>query len=1000
MTETEHSGTVNPDDAESAYQALSESAQVNARRILLRMVILDDALRPRWQSVPQSALANADPARQAALQALTRAGVVTVSSEGGVREPRVSAGDEALLETWPRLRDWISGNRADLLARQQVAAAGAAWHAHGRDGGDLWPGSRMAVASGFADGEGDVELLDSVSREFLAASRERGRGTRGPVLRRRRSILAGVCALLLVALGLWLSNRPSGGAEQNAARSQQLISDAERLSGNPVLAEELALAAYRYSPSAAASDLLYKMFSQPSSSTVDNTGSGILRVSTAAGAPLAAASSGDGSFRIWNLAGKPAPVLDAQVPHARTAGLALSPRGTLLAAGCHAQDLCLWSLADARHPKVEALMPAPGGGKFPGALTSVAFSPDGALVAASSENAKTYLWSVRDPGHPRLLVVLPNPMSYNDPLAAVAFSTRDNLFAETMQGGQTRLWNLKDPSRPVPVATIRTGFQSLQFSPDGSMLAAVGRDQAGLWSLADPGRPRAIDIENACTTGSSGDLLDFQAVAFSPGSDQIAYSGEDVTDKKGTMCVLPLSPADLESGSPTAVSIPTNFPTFSLDYASTGELITGGQDGAVRRWTTPLQQIDGLASVVPGSDFDIGANGRLLAGIIGGPLKGTTQMFYQPVGVGVWDISTQGGPVLDATIPAAAEHVAFLAPHLLLTVNGAGQVRLWDLADPGSPRQGASLGTAVVPKGDGWTFAGEVTSNNAGTAVAVLGPDGLLHLWRVTSPYDAHELSSMPAGRAGLGVAAIQPSGDTALFETPNGVQWWGIRDPARPVRGGFTPLPHASTGEIAAVGHLAVLGTPPANNGAGDNATFDVVDLDNGAVKSTATLTRSASDVAGLSGDDRLAVTTTNDDSTLTLWSVRDPRHPRRLATLAVPRAQNIEFTASGTTMAVENQNSVQLWSLRDPARPVLEGTFTPPVPTVGEQHLLGEQQFTASGTLFLEDLSTVYLVSGNSGSLAERLCSSLGSTISPEQWNEYAPGVPYRNPCPSPGR
>lgn len=999
MTETEHSGTIGPNEADSAYQEMSDSAKAGARRILLRMVILDEALRPRWQSVPKSTLVNAEPARESALNALASAGVVRVDSESSAQDPSVSAGAETLLETWPRLRDWVSGNRADLLARQQVAAAGGAWAAHGRADGDLWSGSRMSVASGLIGGEGDVDLLDSVSREFLAANLERGRGTRGLSLRRRRSILAGACALLLVAFGLWLSGRSSGGAEQNAARSQQLISDAEALSGNPVRAEQLAIAAYRYSPSPAASALLYKMFSQPSSSTVANTGSGILRVATAAGAPLAAASSQDGSFRVWNLTGKQSPVLDAEVPHAHTAGLALSPRGTLLAAGCRFQNLCLWSLADARHPVVDARMPGPGGGKAPGALTSVAFSPDGTLVAASSENAKTYVWSVRDPGRPRLVVVLPNPMSFSDPLAAVAFSARDNLFAETMQGGQTRLWNLKDPSRPLPVATIKTGFQSLQFSPDGSMLAAVGRTRAGLWSLADPARPRAIDIQNACTTGSSGSLLDFAAVSFSPGSDQIAYSGKDVTDKQSTMCILPLSPADLEAGSPTAVSIPTNFPTFALDYASTGELITGGQDGAVRRWTTPLQQIDGLASVVPGNDFDISANGHLLAGVIGGALKGNNEVFYQPVGVGVWDVSTQGGPVLDATIPVAAEHVAFLTPRLLLTVTGAGQVGLWDLADPASPRPGASLGTAVVPKGVGWSFAAEVTSNKAGTVVGVLGADHLLHLWRVASPYNVREASSMPVAWSGRGVDALLPGGDTALVETSRGAQWWGIRDPARPVRGGFTALPQVNTGEVQGAGHLAMLGTPPSDNGAGDDGTFDLLNLDNGAVRSAVTLTRTASDVSGLSADDRLAVTTANGDRSLTLWSVRDPSHPRRLATLAVP-VKDVEFSASDTTMAVENENSVELWSLRDPSHPVLKGTFTPPVPTVGGQHLLSQQQFSHSGTLFLEDLSTIYLVSGDSGSLAERLCSSLGSTLSPQQWNEYAPGVPYRDPCPPAGR
>lgn len=974
---------------ESAYQALDETAKVHVRRILLRLAYLDDALRPRWHSVPRSDLETADPGREDAFLVLEQAGIVRVHGEDGAQEQRVSIVSESLPDMWPSLRVWVDGNRTELLARDRVADAAAAWDAAGRHDADLWSRSRLAIAAPFLDGKGDVELPGRLSHEFLDASVERGQRAGAHILRRRQSVIAGACVLLLVGVGTWVATGSSGsGTAQKAGWSQQLVSDAETLSDSPTVAEQLALAAYRYSPSQAATDLLYQLFSQPSERTVANTGASVLRVSAALNAPLVAASSENAGYRIWTITGHGTAVLDATVRDAPNSALALSPDGTTLAAACHPRGLCLWNVTDVKHPAIEGFLTDPESSTHGTGLTSIAFSPSGTLLAAAGENGKTYVWSVRQPAQPRLVAVLPNPMSFDDPLAGVALSARGNLLAETMQGGETRLWNLKDPSHPALTATIDTGFQTVAFSPDGGMLAAAGDTRVGLWSLADPTRPDPIDIENACTTGTSGSVLDLRAIAFSPGGDQVAYSGQDTTDSQATVCILSLSSANLDSDSPTAVSIPTNFASTCLTYASTGELLTGGSDGSIRQWSAPLQQIDGLAPASHGSTFDVSSDGRLLAGVLSGPS-------FEPVGVGVWDLSTPSGPVADAVIPVDAEDVAFLSPRLLLTATGTGQLRLWDLTNPRHPSEGASLGRAVIPAAEGWSYGGEVTTNAAGTLVGVLGPDDALHLWHISSAYDVRQLSIIPADGAGEGPAGILPDGRTALLVTSTGIQWWGIANPSHPVRGGFTALPGVATGELGGAGgagSLIVVGSSP---GDGSHAVIDLVNTDNGTVNSAETLTASGYYAFGISDDGSLLATTGNGGKSLTLWSIRDPARPLRLARLSVQRAENIEFSTSDTTMAVIGKDSVQMWSLRDPKAPVLQGTFTPPPTGLRDGQDLFEEEFAASGTLFIEDLTAVYLVSGNSAGLAERLCSSLGSGLTPAQWSQYAPGVPYLDPC-----
>jgi hypothetical protein len=170
-----------------------------------------------------------------------------------------------------------------------------------------------------------------------------------------------------------------------------------------------------------------------------------------------------------------------------------------------------------------------------------------------------------------------------------------------------------------------------------------------------------------------------------------------------------------------------------------------------------------------------------------------------------------------------------------------------------------------------------------------------------------------------------------------------------------------------------------------------------NGLLTSTATLTRSGYFAFGLSNDGTLLATTGDGGRSLALWRTSDPGHPRRLAALSVPQALQVEFSPSDATMAVITSASVQLWNLHDRNAPALEGTFVPPADPAGT--VLTEEEFTAPATLFVQDYSTVYVVGGDPGDLAQRLCSSLGSTITPAQWQQYAPGVPYRNPCPAGG-
>ena len=58
----------------------------------------------------------------------------------------------------------------------------------------------------------------------------------------------------------------------------------------------------------------------------------------------------------------------------------------------------------------------------------------------------------------------------------------------------------------------------------------------------------------------------------------------------------------------------------------------------------------------------------------------------------------------------------------------------------------------------------------------------------------------------------------------------------------------------------------------------------------------------------------------------------------------------------------------------------------------------FTASGTMLAVagDTGTA-LFDTDPAQVAARLCLYTGGTITAAQWAQFAPGIPYQNPCPS---
>ncbi|MFI9272914.1 trypsin-like peptidase domain-containing protein [Kitasatospora sp. NPDC052896] len=985
--------SVLPGDEAAARQLFTQLIRVPmgstgaTRRTVRRTELSDDEWRIARQLATTRLLVTGRIEEHAPAAGSTDTADSTATAEAAAETVEtVELAHEALINSWPRLADWAVKDRSFLGWRESLRHDRDRWEAAGRTA-DLLPTAVTLAGAQRWLGEYGSHLTEP-ERDYL----RRGHVRRRRLTRRRRAAVALVGVLALVAasvsaVSLQLSRETA--RKDAVSRSTTLAADANALSAtDPGVAAQLAIAAYRSAPTQDAANQLYATLMTPLDSVVGDTGHEVLRIAAQPDGPLAAAVDKDGSLRIWNLTKPLAPVLDATL-HTAASGIALAPRGGVLAGACPtAPSLCLWSLADPRHPTVAGELPGAtdlprGSGSL--RVTSMAFSPDGTLLAAALEQGVSLVWSVAQAGHPRLVAELPTPTQRTDGvLAGVAFAPKGDLLATTILGGTTQLWNLADPATPAKVATMSTGYTAVAFSPDGSRLAAVGDFNVGLWNIGNPSTPAPIP------TGYEPSPV-MMAVAFSPDGSELAFSGLDETDSNGQLCLLDLSPATPASVQPTCAT--TGFGIISQAYTPDGVLLSGGPDGVLRAWRSPLRPADDVTASDASSNWDFSPDGRLMVAALASE-SGDDAL--SPSHLALWDISAPRAPARIATItlPATVQQVRFLSPTALLTVAHDESVQLWDLRDPHHPVQAGSLGRADFPTINGGAITGTgVDADTAGDLVAVQGSDKLLHLWQITDSHHAAEVGSVPVPDPDTDETGVLADGRTAIVITPTGIDWWDTSNPRHPVHGDTTQLTSASPAAVSAGAVLAVVTSSPSDdNGSGTVHLFHVTA---GRVRSATVLPGSVGSTLNMSPDGRRLAATGPGNSTVTVWDISDPSHPRTGAAVSTLHdLHGVSLDPTGHLMAVWNGMSgeAQLWDIRNPSVPVLEATIT-----FTADNMLGPVTFLSSAPTFaILDGRSAFLTDTDPGGLADLLCSYTGNSITAAQWQKDAPGTTYRKACP----
>lgn len=527
--------------AEEVYSDLDDDGRDVARRVLLHLVAVGVGTEDTRRRLARAELtdrfaSDQAPTVHAVIEALLGKRLLVADRD------TIEISHEALIQAWPRLRDWLAADREWLQAHARLTEAAETWHALGREPGSLYRRARLEAAREWLDDPARRADLSPLERAFLDAgvAARRAELATARARARRLRILAGALAALAVLATVGavvaLRQRSEANAERTAARSRQLAAQSELLRATDAPgAMAHALAAWQTAHTPEARAAMIHAGNSPYRGGRDLPRAA-LAVASADGRWVAEFAQGSQStVRSRPVGGRdpggpsaqftvPGLVTDVAAAAGITAIADLQRRVVAVAGDrriaqfdvpCCAPDLSLSAdgrtLAIVQDERIEVrTLPGPGP---PTRLTPAgtnlsgfaALSADGRSLAAGDEEGRVMFWNVTPASRP---VVRRLPRAA--PVNAVAYRPDGGLLAAAGDGGAVHLWRLAG-GRPrgngIPLATRLASPGVLGFSPSGRRLSVAGTNGVEIWDVDDARRVATLPGQAIAAVFARGDDL-------------------------------------------------------------------------------------------------------------------------------------------------------------------------------------------------------------------------------------------------------------------------------------------------------------------------------------------------------------------------------------------------------------------------------------------------------------------------------------------------------------
>ncbi|RDI24634.1 nSTAND1 domain-containing NTPase [Lentzea flaviverrucosa] len=466
--------------ADAVFDRFDEEEQEIARALFLRLSALGDGTEDTKRRVTMAEIDDA-AATTSVLESLTAARLLTRTREG------VEITHEALIRSWPRLRDWLAHDRDGQRLHRELTDAAATWERHGRDRGSLLRGARLEV---LADWSWETKPpLNTTEQTFLdesvdADAEEYARTQRSARRSRTFLLLQGALALLIVVLlGMLTFRSYSDERAGTVSRANAAAMEAMQLTGtSPELAAHVALAGYQLDRSPTTRDALVQATAMATGGVVGEEGETV------------AVLPGPAFLRQDMTSGVVSAVFTNQAADTtRVPGLSEPLRGGAQASA----DLDRRFYATVDREQVVRLWSSGGElATLPGRFSSTEFGEDRTTLLTSGDTS-TSLWSLTDPRAPRLLGTLPGGRG--------TLSTSDLLV--TVEGAVIHVWDRANLSVPRLDIThpggAPTSFGKLSGTP-GLLLTGGATGEVRVWSLSDGTERKVVAAHTGPVTAIAG----------------------------------------------------------------------------------------------------------------------------------------------------------------------------------------------------------------------------------------------------------------------------------------------------------------------------------------------------------------------------------------------------------------------------------------------------------------------------------------------------------------